>query len=98
MPRNVLFETDRLQVRWLEQGDLGAMVTIFNDPEVAHWIGDGQPLGRGDCLDWIAPDNDGSIRILEGAGMVYLHTGPDQDALPTATYRLCRSTGESIKA
>ena len=172
---SVLFETGRLIVRELVAGDVDAMVAIFGDRQVAHWLGDGQPLDRLDCRDWITrsrrnyrergygvsavvrrddgamigccgiihadggpgaeiiyalrrdcwgqgygremveamldygvghcdlpviyatidPENAASQRILERAGMVWLHTGPDEEGLPTATWRLERMARSS---
>lgn len=45
-----------------------------------------ESCGLPELFATVDPDNAASIRILVRAGMRYLHTRPDEDGLPTATY------------
>lgn len=59
-----LFETNRLQVRQLIPHDANAMFTIFSDPDVTRWMGDGSPLSAEQCEKWI----EVSLRNYETKG------------------------------
>lgn len=49
-----LFETERLLVRpWLP-GDLDSIHAIYSDPLAMRWVGDGTPLDRDRCREWIS--------------------------------------------
>jgi len=48
-----LFETARLQVRRIEPGDGAAMLAVYGDAEAMRWVGDGRPLVREQCEEWI---------------------------------------------
>ena len=49
-----LFETERLRVRpWLPE-DLDAIHAIYSDPLAMRWVGDGTPLDRDRCREWIS--------------------------------------------
>ena len=39
-----LFDTPRLQVRRLEDADLGALLAVYGDAAAMRWVGDGRPL------------------------------------------------------
>lgn len=48
-----LFETPRLFVRHLNPDDIESMYSIFNNPAVTKWMGDGTTLSRALCEKWI---------------------------------------------
>ena len=71
----ILFETPRLLVRHLQLNDLDAMHAIFSDPIVTRWAGDGSPLSREQCEQWIAISQRnyatrgfGASAVIERAG------------------------------
>ena len=45
----MILETPRLTLRALAPGDLGALATMYADPEVMRYIGTGGPRGRDDA-------------------------------------------------
>lgn len=47
-------ETPRLLLRGFEQADFEAYASMVADPEVARYLGDGQPLGRADAWRQLA--------------------------------------------
>lgn len=49
----VLFQTPRLVVRELAEGDAGDLFRIYGDPAVVRWMGDGKPLKYELCAKWI---------------------------------------------
>ena len=51
--RAVLFETDRLRVRQIDQRDFDDMMRVYGDLEAMKYVGDGAALTREDCLAWI---------------------------------------------
>ena len=59
-----LFETPRLFVRHLNPGDIDSMYSIFSNPAVTRWTGDGSTLTRELCEKWIYV----SIRNYETKG------------------------------
>lgn len=61
------FETDRLILRGLEQGDLDAYAAMMGDPEVTRYLGDGKPLSRSDAWRQMAMFN--GHWLLLGFGM-----------------------------
>jgi RimJ/RimL family protein N-acetyltransferase len=60
----ILFETPRLLIRQLNPGDIDPMFTIFGNPVVTKWMGDGTALSRELCEKWI----DVSLRNYETKG------------------------------
>ena len=70
MPTLWLFETARLQVRRIEPDDGAAMLAVYGDAEAMRWVGDGRPLIRAQCEEWI----DVTLRnyATRGYGMVAL--------------------------
>jgi [ribosomal protein S5]-alanine N-acetyltransferase len=49
-----LFDTERLRVRRLHEGDVDALLAVYGDAEAMRWVGDGQPLSRERCVEWVA--------------------------------------------
>jgi ribosomal-protein-alanine N-acetyltransferase len=48
-----LFETPRLRVRRLGPADADAMHAVYGDAEAMRWVGDGEPLDRAGCNEWV---------------------------------------------
>jgi len=48
-----IFETPHLLGRHLLPDDLDVMLAVYGDAETMQWVGDGQPLSREQCLNWI---------------------------------------------
>jgi len=49
-----LFETSRLYVRQPQSSDIDALYAIYGDADAMRWVGDGQPLVRSQCEEWLA--------------------------------------------
>lgn len=49
-----LFETARLLGRHLRPSDVDALVAVYGDAEAMRWVGDGEPLSRAQCAEWVA--------------------------------------------
>ena len=49
-----LFETPRLAVRRLSAADVDAMHAVYGDAGAMRWVGDGEPLPREGCVEWVA--------------------------------------------
>lgn len=50
----MLFETPRLQVRHLGLQDLDDLFDVYGDADAMRWVGDGHPLSRESCAEWVA--------------------------------------------
>ena len=51
---HALFETPRLRVRQLGPADTDALFAVYGDADAMRWVGDGQPLSRARCEEWVA--------------------------------------------
>ncbi len=49
----IIFETERLLVRYLRDDDFDAFYSLCNDPEVMQYMGDGKPLTAEQTRGWI---------------------------------------------
>ncbi|MFN8441933.1 MAG: GNAT family N-acetyltransferase [Caldilineaceae bacterium] len=49
-----VFVTDRLLARRLGAEDLEALFATYSDAEAMRWVGDGQPISRPECEQWVA--------------------------------------------
>ena len=49
----LLFQTQRLQVRRLASDDLDALYAVYSDAEAMRWVDDGQPISWADCVRWL---------------------------------------------
>lgn len=52
-PDAPLFETQRLRVRRLTAADVDALLAVYGDAEAMRWVGDGEPLARAGCEQWV---------------------------------------------
>ena len=48
-----LFATERLSIRRLEARDVAALHAVYGDAAAMRWVGDGQPLARERCAEWV---------------------------------------------
>lgn len=48
-----LFETERLRCRQWEVGDLEAIFAVYSDPDAMRWVGEGEPITREQCEQWL---------------------------------------------
>lgn len=49
-----LFRTARMIGRHLRQSDVDALLAVYGDAEAMRWVGDGEPLDRAQCVEWVA--------------------------------------------
>ncbi|WP_369980192.1 GNAT family N-acetyltransferase [Xanthomonas bundabergensis] len=49
-----LFRTARLIGRHLRLSDVAALFAVYGDAEAMRWVGDGEPLTRAQCVEWVA--------------------------------------------
>lgn len=49
----VIFETPRLRARHLAATDVDALLAVYGDTQVVRWVGDGEPLDRAGCEQWV---------------------------------------------
>ena len=50
---DVVFQTSRLSGRRLSPDDVDALFAVYSDPETVRWVGDGTPLTREKCEEWL---------------------------------------------
>jgi len=51
---NSIFTTQRLTGRHLRETDVDALVEVYGDADAMRWVGDGEPLTREQCVEWVA--------------------------------------------
>lgn len=71
-----MYSTARLLVRRTEATDVDAMHAVYGDADAMRWVGDGVPLAREQCKEWLAITQRNYA--LRGYGMSALaerHTG-----------------------
>lgn len=49
----IVFESGRLIGRRLVADDLAAMLAVYGDADAMRWVGDGQPITRRQCAEWL---------------------------------------------
>lgn len=49
-----LFETPRLHVRQLQPCDIDALHAVYGDADAMRWVGNGRPLLRSQCEEWMS--------------------------------------------
>ena len=54
----IVFETERLRVRHLQEDDFEAFYALCRDPEITRYMGDGQPLTAEQTHAWIQISQD----------------------------------------
>ncbi len=48
------FRTPRLLVRRWRDSDLDALLAVYGDADAMRWVGDGRPITRDECQQWLA--------------------------------------------
>lgn len=51
---HLIFTTRRLIGRHLQASDVDALVEVYSDADAMRWVGDGEPLTREQCVEWVA--------------------------------------------
>src|SRR5258705_12851917 len=72
----LLFTTPRLRIRRLGPADVDSMFAIYGDAQAMRWVGDGEPLSRERCAEWIAVTLANYAKRGYGMCGITLH-GPD---------------------
>jgi RimJ/RimL family protein N-acetyltransferase len=49
-----LFESRRLFCRHVRADDVDALLAVYGDADAMRWVGDGEPLTRAQCAEWVA--------------------------------------------
>lgn len=49
-----IFATARLIGRHLRLSDVDVLFAVYGDAEAMRWVGDGEPLDRAQCVEWVA--------------------------------------------
>ncbi|MBD7924041.1 GNAT family N-acetyltransferase [Xanthomonas bonasiae] len=49
-----IFKTARLIGRHLRPSDVDGLFAVYGDAEAMRWVGDGEPLDRAQCREWVA--------------------------------------------
>lgn len=50
----IIFATRRLIGRHLQASDVEALLEVYGDADAMRWVGDGEPLTREQCVEWVA--------------------------------------------
>jgi RimJ/RimL family protein N-acetyltransferase len=50
---SLIFETRRLRCRRWRAEDLEELYAVYSDPKVVRWVGDGVPITRNQCQEWL---------------------------------------------
>lgn len=51
---HIIFTTHRLIGRHLHASDVDALFEVYGDADAMRWVGDGEPLTREQCVEWVA--------------------------------------------
>jgi RimJ/RimL family protein N-acetyltransferase len=51
---STIFQSERLLCRRWIPDDLESLLAVYSDPEAMRWVGEGQPITRSQCEDWLA--------------------------------------------
>lgn len=50
---DTVYETHRLRVRRWRDSDQPVLMSVYGDADAMKWVGDGQPITRGECEKWL---------------------------------------------
>ncbi len=64
---SALFETQRLSCRRMNVADLEPLFAVYSDAEAMRWVGDGEPISRQACEDWLEVTKNNYLK--RGYGM-----------------------------
>ncbi len=65
-----MVETPRLTIRPFVPSDAASLVSVFSDPDVARYVGDGEALSREDAELWVTRSGENLKRHGYGTGAV----------------------------
>ncbi|WP_368563712.1 GNAT family N-acetyltransferase [Pseudoxanthomonas sp. UTMC 1351] len=51
---HIIFTTRRTIGRHLQVSDVDALLEVYGDADAMRWVGDGEPLTREQCVEWVA--------------------------------------------
>jgi ribosomal-protein-alanine N-acetyltransferase len=51
--KDLVFETERLLVRHWRDADLPGIEAVYGNAEAMRWVGDGQPISKAQCIQWL---------------------------------------------
>jgi ribosomal-protein-alanine N-acetyltransferase len=97
-----IYQTERLLVRHITDGDVDAMYAVYGDAKAMQWVDDGRPIDREGCLRWIEVTKENyatrgygmSALVLKEAGSVVGFCGivhPGDQPEPEIKYALLRA-------
>lgn len=49
---SLVFQSRRLLCRRWVPHDFESLLAVYSDPQAMRWVGDGQPISRGECEEW----------------------------------------------
>jgi RimJ/RimL family protein N-acetyltransferase len=99
---SIIFQSERLICRrWIPE-DLEPLLVVYSDPEAMRWVGEGEPITRSQCEDWLkvteanyAKRGYGMFAVAErGSGPVVGFAGlvhPGGQVEPEIKYAFLRS-------
>jgi RimJ/RimL family protein N-acetyltransferase len=50
---DIVFSTERLIVRQWRDTDLPVLLAVYGDADAMRWVGDGTPITREQCINWL---------------------------------------------
>ena len=101
MPQ-VVFTTARLVARRWTHADIDAVEVVYGDADAMRWVGDGQPITRAECEQWMEVtfanyrtrgygmftlEDESSVSVIGFAGIVH----PGGQSEPEIKYALLRA-------
>jgi len=73
----ILFETARLRCRRWVPGDLEALFAVYADPQAMRFVGNGQPITREQCAEWLRVTQENYARRGYGMFALEMRAGGD---------------------
>jgi RimJ/RimL family protein N-acetyltransferase len=71
-----MYSTERLLVRRIEPTDVDAMHAVYGDADAMRWVGDGVPLARERCAEWlVVTQRNYAVRGYGMSALVARHSG-----------------------
>lgn len=77
MADDTVFTTARLLARRWRDSDLAGLIEVYGDAEAMRWVGDGRPLTRERCEQWLLVTRDNYVK--RGYGMFTLEAAADRE-------------------
>lgn len=54
MNEGEIYRTDHLTARRITDADVDALYAVYGDADAMRWVGDGRPIEREACVEWVA--------------------------------------------